>query len=303
MARLSCSNQNLSTSQSHVPPPKPLRWFETESMDEAPPKPPRTFETASIDSQLPPPKPLRWFESGSTESVHLGSSAEIFNEPTQSPHPITTKTQRTSSIFTPFRRQSLFVQALKKNIISSNRLEIESETKPKEDGLDETVTYLPENAVDDGIDDEIVHRSPCCAAFKWMVEFFDLDLLRDNIYLNLMIGMSISLFAEINFAILTPFILYDLDFGTNEIPLILSVIAIADLIARFFSPFVADYFKWSTQMAYTISLAMLIITRAGDFFAIANMHSIRIELKLFFLCLPHRNAGDDNLLGNDTGGN
>lgn len=233
LAGLSCSNQNVSV----------------------------------LQSQVPPPKPLRWFESGSIESVHLGSSTEIFKEPAQPPPPppIITKSRRKSSIFTPFRRQSLFVQALKKNIISSNRLESESEPKPKEEIPEETVTYVPSVTVEEDIDDEIVHRSPCCAAFKWAVEFFDLDLLRDNIYLNLMIGMSISLFAEINFAILTPFILSDLNFGTDEIPLILSIIAIADLISRFFSPFVADYFKWSTQLAYTISLAMLIITRAGEF--------------------------------------
>lgn len=234
MAGLSCSNQNLNALQSQVPPSKPLRWFET----------------------------------GSVESVHLGSSTEIFKEPLQPSQPtslIMTKNRRKSSLFTPFRRQSLFIQALKKNIVSSNRLESESDAKPKEEVAEEVVTYSPEIAEDDEIEDDITRRSPCCAAFKWMVEFFDLDLLRDNIYLNLMIGMSISLFAEINFAILTPFILSDLNFSSNQIPLILSIIAIADLISRFFSPFVADYFKWSTQMAYTISLAMLIITRAGEF--------------------------------------
>lgn len=265
----SYSHQNLSASQPQVPPPKPLRWFQIGSKDVPPPKPLRIFEITSTDSQVLPRRPLRWFESGSAESVHLGSSLEIFKEPTQPPTPITVSSRRKSSIFTPFRRQSLFVQALKKNIISSNRRD--SETKPIEDVAEETITYVLDNAVDDDIEDEIVHRSPCCAAFKWVVEFFDLDLLRDNIYLNLMIGMSISLFAEINFAILTPFILSDLNFGSNEIPLILSIIAIADLISRFFSPFVAEYFKWSTQMAYTISLAMLIITRAGEFLP-SNRH-------------------------------
>lgn len=228
MSGLSCSNQNLSVLQSQVPPPKPLRWFET----------------------------------GSVESVHLGSSTEIFKEPIQSN---AVKTRRKSSIFTPFRRQSLFIQALKKNIMSSNRLDSEGETKPNEELAEGSITYLPDNGMDDDIEDEIIRRSPCCAAFKWVVEFFELDLLRDNIYLSMMIGMAISLFAEINFAILTPFILSDLNFSSNEIPIILSVIAIADLVSRFFSPFVADYFKWSTQMAYTISLAMLIVTRAGEF--------------------------------------
>lgn len=264
--RRSYSNHNLSASLPQVPPPKPLRWFQIGSRDVSPPKPLRLFEIASLDSQLMSRKPLRWFESGSLESVHLGSCMEIFKEPTQPVQPIATKTRRKSSLFTPFQRQSLFVQAIKKNILTSNRLDSESETKPKEDAIDETITFVPDHHIDEvyECDDEIIHRSPCCAAFKWVVEFFDLDLLRDNIYLNLMIGMSISLFAEINFAILTPFILSDLDFDSSEIPLILSVIAIADLISRFFSPFVAEYFKWTTQMAYTVSLAMLIITRAGE---------------------------------------
>ena len=73
----------------------------------------------------------------------------------------------------------------------------------------------------------------CCSVFKWFVRFFDLDLLRDNIYLNIMIGMAISIFAEINFAILTPFILSDLKFNSDEIAYILFVMAIADLISRY----------------------------------------------------------------------
>lgn len=101
----------------------------------------------------------------------------------------------------------------------------------------------------------------CCNTFKWFVRFFDLDLLRDSIYLNIMIGMAISIFAEINFAILTPFILADLNFNPDDVAMILFVMAITDLISRFISPFIADKLNLSIRVSFLISLILLVLTR------------------------------------------
>lgn len=221
-------------------------------------------------SQLsPPPKPLRWFESGSVESIHLGSSAEIFKE--SLPQSTVNKHHRKSSLFIPLRRQSLFVQAIKKNL-STSRHDVEPEmpAAPKDaheiakatEDLPDGLTYLPVIPLDEESEQED-EPSCCCALVKWFVTFFELDLLCDNIYLNMMLGMSISIFAEINFAILTPFILSDLNYGAHEIPSILSVIAVADLVSRFTSPFITDHFRLSVRMSYVISLVLLIITRTG----------------------------------------
>lgn len=201
-----------------------------------------------------PSKPLNWFES--TESIHSDKPTNI--------------NMRKSFSFSPLHKQSAISNAFRKSSPSNimKRAETSVYTFAKYDNIQggcngdnvDCLTYVPIKSINKS---ETRMNSIIVSTFKWIVVYFDLDLLKDNIYLNLMIGMSISIFGEINFAILTPFILSDLKYSPNEIPLILSVIAVADLISRFFSPFVADYFKWSTRTAYLISLILLILTRTG----------------------------------------
>ena len=97
--------------------------------------------------------------------------------------------------------------------------------------------------------------------FAKVVHLFDLTLLQDKVYLNMMLGMSIAVFAEINFSLLTPFILGDLGYSTEQIASIMSTLALADLLFRFISPFVGDYLKLTPRIMYMIALAMLIVTR------------------------------------------
>lgn len=222
----------------------------------------------STQSQPQPAK--RWFESGSIESIHLGSSTDIFKEP-----PAYSNKRRRSSIFSPFRRQSLFMQTIRKNLFASNsrnRIDdpktldvpvqsmqsIHSVQDKHENTQEEAqLPFLPIEP----LPDEDEKPGYCSSIGKCIVEYFDLDLLKDKIYLNMMIGMSIAIFAEQNFAFLTPLILNDLDYSTGEIASILSMIALTDIVSRFCSPFVADYFRLSVRMTYLISLIALIMTR------------------------------------------
>lgn len=227
------------------------------------------FSNHNINASEPPiqiRKPLRWFESGSVGSVHLASSWEIFKEPVTTA-PIACP--RKGSIFSPLRRQSQhFIHALRRK----------SHLFPKDEPVKEVNKQVleAENAAVVLEDDEFIcpadlppqKDSCCCSTFKWFVRFFDLDLLRDNIYLNIMIGMAISIFAETNFAILTPFILSDLNFNSDEIAIILFVMAIADLISRFSSPFIADKLNLSIRTSFLISLILLVLTRMCKIFCV-----------------------------------
>lgn len=98
-----------------------------------------------------------------------------------------------------------------------------------------------------------------------IVEFFDLDLLKDPVFVNIVLGISLAACAEINFALLTPFILKDMNFTTAEIAAILSVIATADIVFRFVSPFIGDWCKKSARIMYLTSLLMLIFTRSSKY--------------------------------------
>ncbi|EDS41783.1 monocarboxylate transporter [Culex quinquefasciatus] len=94
-----------------------------------------------------------------------------------------------------------------------------------------------------------------------LVSIFDLTLLKDKIYVNMMLGMSIAVFAEINFSLLTPFILNDLGYQTEQIASVMSTLAMTDLLFRFISPFVGDFLKLKPRVMYMIALTMLIVTR------------------------------------------
>lgn len=78
----------------------------------------------------------------------------------------------------------------------------------------------------------------------------------------MMIGISIAVFAEINFSLLTPFILNEFNYTTKEIAVFMSVLATVDICCRFISPFIGDYFKKPPRIMYMYALLMLIITRS-----------------------------------------
>ncbi|XP_077286913.1 uncharacterized protein LOC143911764 isoform X2 [Arctopsyche grandis] len=113
-----------------------------------------------------------------------------------------------------------------------------------------------------------------------VVEFFDLDLLRDPVFVNIMLGISIAACAEINFSLLTPFILRDLNFTTAEIAAVLSVIACADIVFRFISPFIGEWCRKSARVMYLMSLCMLIFTRTTLFFATTYQAMLFVGLGL-----------------------
>lgn len=94
-----------------------------------------------------------------------------------------------------------------------------------------------------------------------MVNLYDLDLLRDPIYINIMLGMSIAIFAEMNFSMLTPFILTDREMTTAQIANVMSVIAIVDLIGRGAAPYLGEWLHQSPRMMYMLSLFLLTISR------------------------------------------
>lgn len=109
-------------------------------------------------------------------------------------------------------------------------------------------------------------RTTCCEQFtEKVVQFFDLKLFADPTYIVIMIGISTSIFSEMNFSMLTPFILGDMGLTRHEIAYVMSVIAISDIITRFICPFIGDYFKQTPRMMFIHSLVILILTRTGIF--------------------------------------
>lgn len=94
-----------------------------------------------------------------------------------------------------------------------------------------------------------------------LVDLFDLSLLKDLTFVNIMCGISFATFAELNFTMLTPFILNDLGLSTRQIATFMSSLALADILFRFLSPFIGGYFKKSPRVMYIVTMILLIFAR------------------------------------------
>lgn len=97
--------------------------------------------------------------------------------------------------------------------------------------------------------------------FYNVVYIFDLSLLSDKSFLNLLLGISFGAFAEQSFSILTPFILADLGMHTQQIATFISVLSLSDLIFRFVTPFIGNYFQMTSRVMCMISFTLLMISR------------------------------------------
>lgn len=97
---------------------------------------------------------------------------------------------------------------------------------------------------------------------KFLVDIFDLKLLRDPIFVNIMVGMSFAVFAEMNFSLLTPFIMKDYGLDTQQTATFMSTVSVADICFRFIAPYVSDFFKRPIRIMYLWALILLILSRS-----------------------------------------
>lgn len=93
--------------------------------------------------------------------------------------------------------------------------------------------------------------------------FFDLNLLRDLTFVNLMVGITVANFAELNFSILTPFILSEYNFSKTEIAFFMSCLAAMDIIVRLTVPFVATKLGWENKTFFLIGVTGMALGRIG----------------------------------------
>nr|CAD7450177.1 unnamed protein product [Timema bartmani] len=97
---------------------------------------------------------------------------------------------------------------------------------------------------------------------RFVVMSLDLTLLRDPVYLNIVVGMGLSFVAELNFNMLMPFILADLaGLSRKQVAMVMSVQASLDITARFLVPPMADRWQWKSRNVYMVSLIGSIMGR------------------------------------------
>ncbi|XP_046395424.1 uncharacterized protein LOC124162807 [Ischnura elegans] len=99
-------------------------------------------------------------------------------------------------------------------------------------------------------------------ATKILATFFDFDLLSDPVYVSILLGLSAAIFGELNFSMITPFILNDFGFTTDQVARVMSTSASVDIVFRFMVPFIAERFKVHPRLMYMGSLMLLVASRS-----------------------------------------
>ncbi|KAG5882124.1 hypothetical protein JTB14_016887 [Gonioctena quinquepunctata] len=107
------------------------------------------------------------------------------------------------------------------------------------------------------------------STWKKISRFFDFELFKDPVYLNISVGITLANFVELNFSILTPIIMAEFNFVQNEIATFMSLLAATDIIVRFTIPFIADKIGWSNRIFFLIGVMSMAIGRISMFQGIA----------------------------------
>ncbi|XP_045487948.1 monocarboxylate transporter 9-like [Pieris rapae] len=113
------------------------------------------------------------------------------------------------------------------------------------------------------------------------IDFFDLTLLSDPIFVNMLVGMSLASCVETNFSLLLPIILKDmLQFETSEIAKIMAVIGFSDTLFRFLSPFIGEWCNKPPRVMYMVSLLVIIFTRTVMLFTTSFLGMVLVGLAI-----------------------
>lgn len=98
------------------------------------------------------------------------------------------------------------------------------------------------------------------------IEFFDLTLLSDPIFVNILVGLSVAACVETNFSLLFPIILRDmLKFETSDIGKIMSVIGFSDTLFRLISPFIGEWCHKPPRVMFMVGLILIAFTRTSKY--------------------------------------
>lgn len=93
--------------------------------------------------------------------------------------------------------------------------------------------------------------------------FFDLDLLKDWTYINIMVGITIANFSELNFSVLTPFVLSEFGLTGAQTAFCMSLLGLTDLSVRFFIPFIAGFIGWENRTFFLFGVMGMALGRIG----------------------------------------
>ncbi|KAL4714454.1 hypothetical protein ACJJTC_017749 [Scirpophaga incertulas] len=114
-----------------------------------------------------------------------------------------------------------------------------------------------------------------------IINFFDLTLLSDPIFVNILIGLSVAACVETNFSLLLPIILKDmLKFETSSIGHVMAVIGFSDTLFRLISPFIGEWCHKPPRVMYIVGLILIVFTRTIMLFTTSYVGMLFVALAM-----------------------
>ncbi|CAH0628733.1 unnamed protein product [Chrysodeixis includens] len=154
-------------------------------------------------------------------------------------------------------------------VLKQASLKLEQYLKESEDNTEKMKLLMTQMESDDNdnvfdekkeevVEEEVEEELTFC---QKVALFFDLDLLKDYTFINLMLGITLANFNELNFSILTPFILGDYGKTKSEVALFMSLLAGVDICVRFCIPFVAGKIGWDNNSFFLFGVMTMAMGR------------------------------------------
>lgn len=133
--------------------------------------------------------------------------------------------------------------------------------------------------------DQLLERSPLIpvheqseerpTVLRKFIEDLDLPLLKDFTFLNLLFGLTVIIFGEVNFSALVPFILSEIGFDNGKISFAMSLMAIVDVFVRLTGPFVTKRLSFSDKFSF--SVGVVIITAGRTMVAFSTSYGVMLS--------------------------
>lgn len=96
-----------------------------------------------------------------------------------------------------------------------------------------------------------------------VVDFLDLTLFNDLVYVNIALGMSFALYSDTAFFTLQPMYLFELGFSKTDAAVIIATGAAADLGSRVFMAIMCLCVRVKARYIYLAGAGFTVIARIG----------------------------------------
>lgn len=100
---------------------------------------------------------------------------------------------------------------------------------------------------------------------KTVVDFLDLTLLFDPVYVNIALGISFALYSDVAFFTIQPVYLFSIGISKSDAALIISIGAATDLISRLFLSITSSCVQVKSRDIYLAGAVFTIVARFGMF--------------------------------------